>query len=627
MTVTSLNKKWKEVLYAFSGFGPNFLMVLMGAYFTDAMNPAAMGDHQAVQTIAAGVCFISPAIFPILFAISKAFDGIIDIPFAHIADTLNTKFGRTRPVIAVCFLPMVLAYAMLWIPIGGAERQLLNTIWIFIWCIVFFSSYTMSLISYYGSLSTVCVDEPQRLRVSGYKAFFDTISYCLVYALVPVILQGINLHIDKFAFVSLPLMLTMLIPMFLIKEGAKYGYPENRGEIPQKISLKESLKLTFKNRIFLSWTAVNCCTYFGLQMFLVGMNAMFIGGMGFDGLEMAIANTCAFGPVPVMLYFFNKLKAKKGVRFTYQSCLLAFAVAILSFFFASTFITGGNKPVQMAIACTGSVVGSWAIGSFFMMPYLATSQISSVEEQLTGKNHSAMYFAANAVTTSLVGAISGSLIYENIKNTFTSKSGGLVWASGLEEAAAELGVAQEQVFNFGTLSVPFIVCIVCVIGYFLAFLMPKDFAPHIVAKEFKRFDPSLDISKFEEEKQPVDRQETIFVQIGLSILSGFIFGFIWNGMLLKNAKQYTKKGLGLLKWLLANLIPLGGLIVSLKLHSQLRQAAQEQGITLKKHTAILIISGLIFPVLGANVIALGILQSDLNRIYAKEDAEINGTAI
>lgn len=28
--IVSLNKKWKEVLYAFSGFGPNFLMVLMG---------------------------------------------------------------------------------------------------------------------------------------------------------------------------------------------------------------------------------------------------------------------------------------------------------------------------------------------------------------------------------------------------------------------------------------------------------------------------------------------------------------------------------------------------------------------------------------------------------------------
>ena len=603
MLVNSLNKKWKEFLFAFSGFGPNFLMVLMGAYFTDAMNPAAMGDHQAVQTIAAGVCFISPAIFPILFAISKAFDGIIDIPFAHIADTLNTKFGRTRPVIAVCFLPMVLAYAMLWIPIGGAEKQMLNTIWIFIWCMIFFSTYTMNLIAFYGSLSTVCVDEPQRLRVSGYKAFFDTISYCLVYALVPVILQGIGLHIDKFCFVSLPLMLTMLIPLFLIKEGAKYGYPENRGEIPQKISLMESLKLTFKNRIFLSWTAVNCCTFFGLQMFLVGMNAMIIGGMGFNGLEMAIANTCAFAPVPVMLYFFNKLKAKKGVRFTYQTCLLAFAVAIMSFFFASTFVTGGNKPVQMAIACVGGVIGSWA------------------------KNHSAMYFAANAVTTSIVGAISGSLLYESIKNTFTTKSGGLVWASGLEEAAGKLGVAEGQVFNFGTLIVPFIVCIVCVLGFFLAFKMPKDFSPHIVAKEFKRFDPSLDISKFEEEKQPVDRQEIIFVQIGLSILSGFIFGFIWVGMLLKTAKQYTKKGLCALKWLLACLIPFGGLFVSLKLHKQLCQAAQEKDVALKNHTVALIISGIFLPVLAVNVVALGILQDDLNRIYAKEDAQINGTAV
>ena len=627
MLVNSLNKKWKEFLFAFSGFGPNFLMVLMGAYFTDAMNPAAMGDHQAVQTIAAGVCFISPAIFPILFAIGKAFDGIIDIPFAHIADNLSTKFGRTRPVISVCFLPMVLAYAMLWIPIGGAAKQMLNTIWIFIWCIIFFATYTMNLIAFYGSLSTVCIDEPQRLRVSGYKAFFDTISYCLVYALVPVILQGINLHIDKFCFVCLPLMLTMLIPLFLIKEGAKYGYPENRGQTPQKISLMESLKLTFKNRIFLSWTAVNCCTYFGLQMFLVGMNAMIIGGMGFNGLEMAIANTCAFAPVPIMLYFFNKLKAKKGIRFTYQTCLLAFAVAIMSFFFASTFVTGGNKPVQMAIACIGGVVGSWAIGSFFMMPYLATSQISSVEEQLTGKNHSAMYFAANAVTTSIVGAISGSLIYESIKNTFTTQSGGLVWASGLEEAAGKLGVAENQVFNFGTLIVPFIVCAVCVLGFFLAFKMPKDFAPHMVAKEFKRFDPSLDISKFEEEKQPVDRQEIIFVQVGLSILSGFIFGFIWAGMLLKAAKQYTKKGLCALKWLLACLIPFGGLFVSLKLHKQLYQAACEQDVKLKNHTVALIISGIFLPVLAVNVVALGVLQDDLNRIYAKGDALTNGSAV
>ena len=623
----SLNTKWKEFLFAASGFGPNFLMVLLGAYLQNAVNPAAMGTSHPEQTIIAGVCFISPALFPILFTLSRAFDGIIDIPFAHFTDNLSTRFGRSRPVIAVCFLPMLLSYAMLWIPIGGADGQLLNTIWIVAWCTLFFACYTMSLIAFYGSLSTTCADEPQRLRVSGYKAFFDTISYCLVYALVPVILAGTGLHIDKFALVSLPIMITILIPLFLTKEGEKYGYPENRGGEPTRISLTESLKLTFKNRVFLSWTAVNCCTFFGLQMFLVSMNALFIGAMDFSGLEMALANTCAFGPVPVMLYFFNKLKARKGVRFTYQSCLIAFAVAIMSFFFASTYVTGGNKALQYIIACGGGVVGSWAIGAFFMMPYLAAAQISSVEEEITGKNHSAMYFAANAITSSIVGAVSSSLIYENIKNLFISKSvSGVNWADDRAAAALRFGVNEAEVFNLGTMLVPFIVSAVCIIGFFLAFLMPKDFSAHIVAKEFKRFDPSLDISKFEKEKTVVDRREIIFVQIGLTILSGFIFGFIWMGMLISSVNKLTRKGRTLLRFAVC-LIPFACIASNLRLHNELIEAAKERGIELKNRNALIIISSIIFPISGLNLITMAILQSNLNSIYAKEDAEINAASV
>lgn len=102
--IKSLNKKWKEFLFAFSGFGPNFLMVLMGAYFTDAINPAALpeGSYQAIMS---GTCFILPALFPILYAIAKAFDGIIDVPLAHVTDTLSTKWGRRRPAYSCALFP------------------------------------------------------------------------------------------------------------------------------------------------------------------------------------------------------------------------------------------------------------------------------------------------------------------------------------------------------------------------------------------------------------------------------------------------------------------------------------------------------------------------------------------
>lgn len=629
----SLNKKWKEFLFAFSGFGPNLLMIMMGSYYSDALNPAALESGEAFQAIMPGVCYILPGLFPILFALGKIFDGLIDIPFAHITDTLSTRWGRRRPAIAVCFLPMLISYVLCWIPVGGADGKLLNTLWTAGFSIIFFAAYTMCLIAFYGSLSSVCVDEAQRLRVSGYKSFFDTITYCLVYALVPVILSGAQIQIDKLVFLCIPLMFTMIIPLFLIKEGEKYGYPENEGLREEKVTMRESISLTFKNRVFRRWLYVNCCTFFGLQMFLSSMNGLIIGGMGMNGLQMAILNTCAFGPVPVMLYLFNKSKARFGIRATYQSCLLMFAVAIMSFFLGSRYVLGdGNMTVKMVIGVIGGLCGSWSIGAFFMMPYLAPSQISSVEERLTGRNHSAMYFAGNAVTTSIVGAISGNLVYEYIKNIFIAKGKGFVWAESEGAMSAPevayrsffgaTGTAEEvsaSVFNFGNLLVPFIVLVTCLAGFFLARKMPKNFTPRLLAEEFKKMDPSLDISMIEKEEEKVERSEIIFVQIGLSVLSGFIFGFIWSGLLLKSINKMKKAFKWLPAFLLSCFIPFVQIAFLLKARKAVLEIAKEKGVQLKISAVALIIPCFVFPVLFTNVISLAILQRGMNRIFEHED--------
>jgi hypothetical protein len=515
-------------------------------------------------------------------------------------------------------------------PIGGANNQTLNTIWIIFWALLFFATYTMGMIAFYGSLSTTCVDEPQRLRVSGYKAFFDTISYCLVYALVPIILDGAQIHINEFVYFTSPLMLTLVIPLFMIKEGAKYGYPENEGLKEEKITIGESLRLTFKNKVFMRWQVVNCCTFFGLQMFLVGMNALIVGGMNMEGWEMAILNTCAFGPVPVMLYLFNKVKAKKGIRFTYQTCLISFAVAILSFFFGSVFVVGtDNKMLQYAIGIVGGIAGSWAIGAFFMMPYHVTAQISSVEEKLTGKNHSAMYFAGNAVCTSIVSAISGSLIYETIKNLFICKGQwGVQWATGkdaLINAAAAFGADPSKVFNLGTLLVPFIVAGCCILGAVLAKKMPKDYTPERVGKELKELDPSVDLSVIETDERyhtKEEKGEIIFVQLGLSILSGFIFGFIWLAFLLKSIGELAGKKLkSWLWWLGSCFVPFFSIFTIVKMTKKLCLIAKEKGVAISKAGIMIpsIVCAFLFPVLPINIIALALLQKTVNKLYAAEE--------
>ena len=625
--MNSLDKKWKELLYAASGFGPNFLMVLMGAYFTDAINPAALGSG-SLQAIG-DTCLILPLVFPILWMIAKIFDGVIDIPFASITDTLSTRWGRRRPAIAAAAVPMIVSFALCWIPVGG-QNQLVNTIWIFVWALIFFASYTMCLIAFYGSLSSVCTDEAQRLHVSSYKAFFDTISYCIVYALVPLLLELMKMHIDRFALVCLPLMLTIVIPLFLIKEGKKYGYPERQGMQQQRVRIGESLKLTFGNRMFCRWLVVNCCAFFGLQMFLVAMNAMIVGGMGFNGAEMAIINTCAFAPVPVMLYLFNKLKERKGIRFAYQSCLLSFAIAILSFDLASLYVTEGNKLIQYIIACSGGLCGSWAIGSFFMMPYMIPAQIAGVEERLTGKTHSAMYFAAQAVTSSVVGAIASSLVYENIKMLFISKgAAGVVRAESFSMAAAAFGVEAGNVFNLGTLLVPLVVCAMCLLGYFMAFRMPKEYTPTVIAAELKRMDPSLDISGVTDApaKQSSSKGEVLFVQIGLTILSGFLFGFIWVAYLMGYLRRITGKGSRVGAFALCSFVPFASVPLLIKAHAALKPRAEALGVKLMGSPALYCITGILLPILPVNLIALSVLQRDVNRILKAQPDDANETVV
>ena len=94
--IRSLDKKWKEFLFAFSGFGPNLLMVLMGSYYSDALNPAALESGEQFQAILPGVCFILPALFPILYTLGK-FIQILSI------------FFQNRSVIGILFVSLFMS--------------------------------------------------------------------------------------------------------------------------------------------------------------------------------------------------------------------------------------------------------------------------------------------------------------------------------------------------------------------------------------------------------------------------------------------------------------------------------------------------------------------------------------
>ena len=404
-------KGWKLFLFAMAGFGPNLMMTLVTGYLNDALLAPAGLDPAKTFT---GTILVSAGLCSVLFFIAKIIDAFIDIPLAYINDKMHSKFGRRRLGILLGWIPMCVSFVLLWLPklfmsTGATGTTIIEAILL----VIFYSSYTLCLVSYYGSFSMVVEDDKARMRLSHFKAFFDTVQYCFAYALFPALLLtllgGKNVGAVSSALLKLaPLMLTMLIPVFLLKGE------EEPGDVKTDIPLGQSLKLSFASRSFRAWLITLFMMHMGLMLFLTGIGTTIPDSlMGIKGWQVTVMNSAAFAPVPLMLLLFNYIRKKKSVRFALQSSIVAFAFAMFTFAGAWKGFTN-SQMISFIIGLIASTIGSYAVGVFFSSTYYFPSQIAAREIETKKLDHSAMYFAVQGLVTQVASAIGVNLIYMNL---------------------------------------------------------------------------------------------------------------------------------------------------------------------------------------------------------------------
>ncbi|MHA1109877.1 MAG: MFS transporter [Promethearchaeota archaeon] len=452
--------KGQLILYAFAGFGPSLLGTILGTYMINAVILEGFGVDAEYWTFATRTLVVT-AIYSVLVFVAKMLDGITDIPLAGWTDSLKSKWGKRRPAILIGFIPMVISFGLfLIIPVNG-DNNMLNTIYYGVLLSIFFIAYTLTFVTYYGTYSEVTATPEDRILLSNWKAFFDTVQYSFGYALIPVFI-GLQLNIRIISLAAFPMMLTMVIPFFMLKE--KSTLPEDvarekqeRKSMPdsepveEDIGFFESLKLTAKNKGFMIWLMVMAAFFFGLQLFLSGQAVLASGSMGLNGWQTAILNTSAFAPVPLTLLIYRRVMKKKGFRFAFQTALAAFAIAMLSFFVAYV-DWFDSEWIRLAIGATGGTIGSYGIGAFFSAPYIIPSQMAAEELKATGKSHPSMYFAMQGFFNAIVAAVSTSLVWFYLR---------------------PLNVNGQEFF--GVHLMPIVVAASCVVSILLAFLLPKSF--------------------------------------------------------------------------------------------------------------------------------------------------------
>ncbi|MBE5939512.1 MAG: MFS transporter [Lachnospiraceae bacterium] len=427
-----LEKRWQIYLYGCAGLGINMLNLIVGSYLCSALLIGGFEENVENWTYI-NKDLVVAGMWSVFVLIAKIVDGVIDIPLSTFADKLKTRWGRRRPALILGFVPMIVAYLLFLVPLNSGAT-ILNTIWFAVLLCIYYSMYTLTMLTYYATFSEIFVNERDRITVSNIKSVCDVAYFVLGYALVPALVSmGMNIRIV--ALVFLPLSLTVLIPLFLIKEESTKNAVF--AEKVKSVNFIRVFAFACKNTGFIKWMVVYAMMNMGLQLFLSGINEFFSS----TGLNMTFIMASVFMPVPLTLILYNYITKKKGIVFGLQYCLLVFSVGMGLMIFCDMISENTGKLIY-AIVC--AVITSFAIGAFFSVTYSIPSQLADEETKKTGVEVATMYFAIQG----LFGGV----------------------AAGIAQGPILVALKQNDWIHYLTI----VVAIACMTAFALAFLLPKN---------------------------------------------------------------------------------------------------------------------------------------------------------
>ncbi len=399
----------KLILYAASGMGVNLLNTMMGSYLCSALLTGGFGEKAIPYQTFEQTNLVIPGalgLWAIMALVAKILDGVIDIPMASISDNLRTRFGRRRPAILAGLVGVIATYVLFTLvtPIHG-QATVLNTVYYGAVLCLFYTTYTLTMVSYYATFTEFIENERDRTLVSNAKSVFDIFYFIIGYVLVAALLKGINIRIV--ALIVLPLSLLMLIPLFMIKEKDLRRDRSGVG-IEPKINIFKSMGYTFKNRDFIIWMCVYAIMTFGVQLFLGGINEYFSK----TGMSMMIVMACSFAPVPFTLMIYNKILRRHGFAAAFRYTLITYAFGMTAMYGVSLLAAGTAKTI---LAVATGLISSLSIGSLFAVAYSVPSQLAADEEARTGRSNSAMYFAVQGLFSAVAAGIATGPVLTGLK--------------------------------------------------------------------------------------------------------------------------------------------------------------------------------------------------------------------
>lgn len=346
---------------------------------------------------------IDPGIAGTAILVGKlTWDMINDILFGYLEDKTRSKWGRRRPYLILCPIPLALSFWLL-LSLPSGMSNIAGFFAIILTFILFDTFHTLITTAYYAMTAELTTDYDERTSISTYRMIFNVIGYILgagiTTLLADMISKGAGVD-NRQAWSIVGLIFGVVAAITALIPGLFVRNPPAVESVPTKMPPMKAILGTLKNKPFVHYMVISSImsTAFTLVTTMLPYYLVYQMDMG---ATQSIVMLAMLGTLAIFLVPCAKVSSKIGKAKTYAlGITIACAGLIVAFFLPST-----AKVLMIIIA----VVAGIGFSSQWVCPHSMIPDVIEYDELITGERREGIYYGMNGMVGKITGALGSAI--------------------------------------------------------------------------------------------------------------------------------------------------------------------------------------------------------------------------
>jgi GPH family glycoside/pentoside/hexuronide:cation symporter len=342
---------------------------------------------------------IDPAIAGTAMLAGKlSWDMVNDVLCGYISDRTRSRWGRRRPYLFFCAVPMGLSYWLMFsLPAGLKGAAAFFAV---IGTSLFYDTFcTMIVMAYYSMTAELTLDYDERTSLTTVRMIFNAAGYIAGAAaatlLAGILRDSLGLN-ERGAWSATGLIFGLLAAAAVLVTAILVRRKPVLEPEPSKLPPLSALLSALKNRPFLQYAAVQMLISITFTLVTAMLPYFVIYQLNMEG-QLPVIMFLLLVTLTIFLTPCSAVAGRIGKAKTYALGLMIACAAMLAAFFLPSGATG--------LIFIISAVAGLGFSSQWICPHSMMPDVIEYDEMLTGERREGIFYGMNAMITKVTGAL------------------------------------------------------------------------------------------------------------------------------------------------------------------------------------------------------------------------------